>query len=345
MNRLLLRSMLLALFLGLISSPVFATSLSAQQVLEQFNLVVLGDATSTSHVDGRTYVGGSLTGGIFLQHPNDTPASAYAGLTVQGSASGVMVNNYGAVIGGNLTSSTINSGDTVVLGTASGDSFNGGGQYYAGVVGSSNSNGTYNAALKNGTAATAATSTDFASVLNDLSGQLKALVSTGSYVTIEGTKATFNAVVDANGVAVFTVTDSSIFTGTINEYAFNLNDATTVIINSAATEVLTSANFLGGSAQAIGAKTLWNFYDATTITLNSQFGGSILATKAKLTNGNNIEGGVYVNTLDQKGEIHLQSFTGTIPEPTTTPVPEPTTMLLFGTGLAGLAGIDKRKKS
>ena len=342
MKRQLLRSMLLALPLGLMSSPIFAMPLTAQEILKEFNLVVLGDANSTSHVDGRSYVAGNLSGGDYVQHPNDTNSSAYAGLTVQGNASNVHVNGLGAVVGKDLSGSTINSGSAVVLGKASNDSFNG--SAYVGTVGTGNNfNGGQNPALKTGTAAQAATSTNFANVLSDFSNHIKALDSTGSSVTVNGNRATFNAVAGANGVAVFNLADSALFTSVIAEYAFNLNGATTVIINSGAKDITISANFLGGSAQAIGSKILWDFYDATNLTITSQFGGSILASDASFKNTANIEGGVYVNTLNQQAEIHLQSFTGTVPD--TSPVPEPTTILLFGTGLAGLTGIIRRKKA
>lgn len=46
----------------LVSSPVAAAPLNFQDILQQFNLVVLGDATNSSEVEGRTYVGGNLSG-------------------------------------------------------------------------------------------------------------------------------------------------------------------------------------------------------------------------------------------------------------------------------------------
>jgi choice-of-anchor A domain-containing protein len=334
-----------AVFLPL-NAKTARAALSGQEILNQFNLVVLGSATSTSHVDGRSYIGGSLAGGDYVQHVNDTPASNYAGLTVAGSASNVKVNNLGTVIGGSLSGSTINVGDAVVLGAASTSSFNGNYSYYVATDSGGNTfNSQQDTALRTSTAAVAATSTDFKSVLTDLSAQLQKLTGTGSTVTVEGNKATFSAVANSQGIAVFDLStiDDALFKATVTEFQFNLNGATTVILNSDATDIDIAANFLGGAAQPIGPKTIWNFYEATAIDIKAQFGGSILAPLADLTNTQNIEGGVYVNSLTQQAEIHLQAFTGTIPS--TTPVPVPSAMLLLGSGLAGAAIMRVKRRS
>ncbi|NEV02997.1 collagen-binding domain-containing protein, partial [Bradyrhizobium uaiense] len=82
--------------------------LTGAEALQQFNLVVLGNATSNSHVDGRAWIGGSVTGGDYVQHSGSTPASNYAGLTVMGTASGLHVNGLGSYIGGSFVGSTVN---------------------------------------------------------------------------------------------------------------------------------------------------------------------------------------------------------------------------------------------
>lgn len=325
--------------LGFAAGPVFAAPLTAQQTLNQFNLITLGNTTSSSHVDGRSFIGGNLTGygANFVQNASGTPASDYAGLTVGGSASGAMVNGLGAVVQGNLSNSTVNSGSSVVFGNANGVNFDGP-AYVGGSATSVNFNGGQNPTLATGTAATAANSTNFSQVLTGLSAQLSHLSSTGSTWSIASNTTTFNAVTNSNGVAVFDLTGSTAWANP-GQFQFNLNGATTVIFNTDATSASIAANFLGGSAQAIGAETIWNFYKASDLTINNQFGGSILAPLATMTNNQNIEGGVYVNTLNQNGEIHLQPFSGNI-----SPVPEPRTyaMLLAGLGLIGF--IAKRKQ-
>lgn len=326
------RSALFALALGA-GSAAAATPLTAEQTLNQFNLVVFGNSVSSSHVHGRAWIGGTVTGGDYELDWTSTPASAYAGLTVGANASSLHVLGNGVVIGGNLTGAEINGGSSVVFGNATSVNFNG--PAYVAGSSSANFNGGINSALATGPAANAAGSTNFAGLLTGLSTQLSHLTDkSGSSVAVSGNKATFNAVADANGLAVFNLTDSVLNAG---EFEFNLGSATTIIINSGATSADITANFLGGSAQTIGAKTLWNFYNATSLS-TYQFGGSILAPLASFTNYNDIEGDVFVDSLTQYGQIHLQPFSGHLP-----PVPEPETWAMMLGGLAMLGAIARRR--
>jgi len=317
--------------------PAHADPLDAQSVLQQFNLVTLGSAEMYSHVDGRSYIGGDLVGhgAVFAMHPADMPASNYAGLTVAGNASSFQVTAGGLTAAGDISNGTVNNGPAVVGGNAQWSSFNGtGGSYVYGTSNGVNSNSGSLSLSAAQTQLNTVSSTDFSQLLHSTSTELSQVASTGSSWTVSGSRVTFNAVVNGEGLAVFDLTGTGSAVLSASEFSFNLNGATTVLFNSDVTLATINANFLDASAQAIGSKTLWNFYNATSLTLNSQFGGSILAADATLTNYNNIEGGVYVNALQQHGELHEQAFTGNLPIPA---VPEPGTGQLLMAGLvAGL---------
>jgi choice-of-anchor A domain-containing protein len=328
----------------LFATTVHAAPLSSNQILNQFNEVVLGSATSSSDTDGRAWIGGAVAGGTYVGHASQTPASDYAGLTVGGSASGVMVNGDGDVIFGSLSNSTINTGSSVIFGAVANSNLNGT-AYVAGAAANTNFNGGHSALTGTlASSASAATSTNFGTQLGALSTSLSKLSSTGSSVTFNGNVATFNAVANSKGVAVFDLTgiDSTLFSSATTEFKFKLNGASTVIMNSDNKKITIGANFDDGSAQTVGSKVVWNFYDANTVTINKQFGGDVLATGAALTNTQNIEGGVFVNSLTQKGEIHLDPFTGNL---AAVPEPEAYAMLLAGLGLVGFMARRRRSAS
>lgn len=339
-----------AIATGSVQAQTQVKSLEAQQIFEQFNVVVLENMVTNNHVDGRTFVNGAVIGSnkpVFAMHPQDMPASNYAGLTVlgkglkpgQAAVNDARVIDYGAVVYGNITNSEINNGASAIYGASINTSYNGGSTVYArdGISGGNVANKLTEVAPGSLQAinTAAATSTDFKSKLTALSTSMKDFGPTKSTVDVGSNRVTFNAGV-YNGIAVFDLTGygQDFFQ---KEFQFNLNGATSVYINSDLTSGTINANFLGGSAQSAGKSLIWNFYKATDLTINAQFGGNILAVNADLVQNQNIEGGVFVKNLDSRAEIHLNPFIGAVPEP------ETYAMMIAGLGLMGFMARRRKK--
>lgn len=342
--------------------PASAAPMTASEILNTYNLVVFGDADSTSHVDGRTFVSGDLTGGDYGQHtfPGSEPT-----LTVGGTLKGnVNVNKPGLVVGGNIATSNLNlngGGDMYVGGDLTSSfnaNFNGNGDLYAkgsvtngatinanggtiylgGTVQSGNANGAQTNSPIPGSVVpnVAQQATEMKGTMTKYSSYLATLEGNSS-TSANGNKVTFSATPDENGLAIFTIADAKSFFASAGEFDFALNGATSIVINvlGGAGEVINiSANFLGNFAQLLATKAIWNFVDATEIVIDRTFGGSILALLAHVTNQNaNIEGTLIAGSLTQRGEIH---YNGNINVPVSQ-TPIPAALPLFGAALAGLA--------
>ena len=96
---------------------------------------------------------------------------------------------------------------------------------------------------------------------------------------------------------------------------------------------------------------LWNFGTATSLTLNKQFNGGLLAPDATVSNSTPIEGSVAVANFNQGGEVHLGTFKGECQadrgaDPARRPAPSPSRRqwALFVAGF-GLIGISLRRRT
>lgn len=331
--------------------PVLAqtSSITGIDALREWNLVVLGNLESSSEVEGRTFVGGNLTGnssnyGIrSTTSPNGQP-----GLTVVGDVTGShknINNGSGAVVGGNVSSGLNLNGpnQTVKVG---------------GTI--SNTNVNQNTVLSNlGTTDPAfvvglqQSKTNLTSSLSSLSFEMGTLTK-NSELTIQGNRGTFNAQPGANGVAVFNITSADL--DRIGEIQFNLNGADTAIVNVSGRSINLNDNFLGGTNN-LGEHLIWNFHEAETLTLSTAWGGSVLAPLADAETRNYIQGSAVFANLKQNGEMHVGTFKGGYVSPPgggsssggsssggAVPIPEPGMFGLFALGVGGLIYLRRRAR-
>ncbi|WP_408589993.1 choice-of-anchor A family protein, partial [Novosphingobium sp.] len=219
--------------------------------LKTYNLVVLGDLTSTSEVEGRTFVGGNL-GGSASNYliSSSVPASNFTtpGLTVVGSvtSSSINLNNAaGASVGGNISgmvnlngTQTLNVGGTYTPVNVNGSTVN----TQVGVANPGFVQGLQQYGSAMGTSMTG---------LSYTLGQQAA----NSTVSIANNTATFNAQPNAGGTAVFNLTAAQL--DSVGQIDFKLNGADTVIVNVSGSTINLNDNFLGNASQ-LGKNVIWN---------------------------------------------------------------------------------------
>ncbi len=342
-----------ALIAASLALPVLAQSkpITGVDALREWNLVVLGNLESSSEVEGRTFVGGNLSGnssnyGIrATTSPNGQP-----GLTVVGNVTGShknLNNGSGAVIGGNVSSGFNLNGpnQTVKVG---------------GTI--SNTNVNQNIVISNLDASNPAfglglqqSKTELKSSMGSLSFEMGTLKS-NSQLTVQGNRGTFTAQPNAQGLAVFNITAADL--DRIGEIQFNLNGADTAIVNVTGRSINLNDNFLGGTNN-LGERVIWNFPEAETLSLSTAWGGSVLAPLADAETRNYIQGSAVFGNLKQNGELHIGTFKGGYSTSPTgggssggdsssgggaTPVPEPGMVGLFGLGVAGLMLRRRRRR-
>ncbi|MCX5690635.1 MAG: choice-of-anchor A family protein, partial [Planctomycetota bacterium] len=246
-------------FAAACAASVLSASAMAAGTFTDFNLAVRGNLDSTSEVEGRTAIGGNLSGSASNYGIRLTPPSAY--LSVDS-----------VIVGGNIgvQNMNVNAGNVRHGGTRSGNiNMNGGGSVIA------------------DSAAGSAVSA-FASQMVSASSFLRGLSATNT-VTIPSSQpgpVNFSAIAGGNGIAVFNVSGAALFSNNrVQQMDIALNDASSVIINVSGTSInWTDGNFVGGFTSAFArSHVLWNFYEATSINLGGRaFNGALLAPAASV---------------------------------------------------------------
>jgi choice-of-anchor A domain-containing protein len=186
--------------------------------------------------------------------------------------------------------------------------------------------------------------------LTTLSSSLAALPPDGKSSAVysaANNTVTINAVPNAAGQAVLSI-NTSLFHDNAS-VTVNLNGATSVFIDTNVDTCAganctftfdSSINFL--NPQNYAEQVVWNFVNATGLNFGTLFGGTVLAPLASVTNSNQIDGTLIAANFNGTGELHSYAFTGTLP---TASIPEPSALLMFGSGLAWLGGWRARRRN
>jgi choice-of-anchor A domain-containing protein len=286
-------------------------------VASYFNVFVHHDFTcSGSDVEGRLAVGGNLNlGGGF-----DVGCKTYS---TNGNCNDVsctaiaLVNDfiYALVVGGNAVypSGQIHSGGAIVGGTLTGNPTVTGGN--CGVV-----------------QANAPPPFDFDATFADLvvtAGLLNALPSTGKVTIDSGNNVLFSGT--NAGLEVFRISASVLANAKgISFDLTTINPLASIIINVDGTTI--TASSFGFNTQGLERNTLWNFWEATSISLSSLgWRGTIFAPLADIVTytGGVIYGQVIANSYTgaQYGcfQINFYEFRGCVPDVPPVPTPPPNT--------------------
>ena len=122
----------------------------------------------------------------------------------------------------------------------------------------------------------------------------------------------FNVInVDANGIAIFNVSLSSVFgSSNVQQIITNIQNTNLqlIVINLYGTSVTWSGSNINDqwfNSKTTGqSHTIWNFYQAITLNFDSNMKGAVLAPYATITTNIEIDGSVAVRSLNTQGEVH-----------------------------------------
>jgi choice-of-anchor A domain-containing protein len=342
--------------------------------MRELNVITFGSLASGHSIEGRTFVGGAVSGGNYGNGSVTTPSQGFtasdrATLTVVGSASNVTLNNgangqtgqkvdQGAVaraqIGGAASGIVVNAAPQQpgsvkiqVGGDLNAQNFNPSATRraeYAGSLSGAQAQDLPFLTKVSSLSTLAAALTDQRDQLRAdllaLSTRLGGLQSNAT-ATYANNALTFDATGVGGSVAVFEIAASALNAN--GSIVFNLpvsgGSAMTTIINVTGGSVFHRINANSDLSYATPS-VIWNFVDATTATFQTSLFGSVLAPKAAVTNNGRLNGSIVAASLQQNAQIHLGTYAGR----NIVAIPEPASWALMIAGF-GLAGAALRRRS
>lgn len=153
----------------------------------------------------------------------------------------------------------------------------------------------------------------------------------------------------SDDVAVFNLAASLLFAQNTN-LQLDYGSAKTVIINVAGSNVAVAGgvNLSGNGFNKLGAANiLWNFSEAETINFNGiGMTGAVLAIDADTRGGASFKGAFAAQSYTGDRGFQQAGFNAQLPQPgdNTAAVTEPSLILMFITGVLGLAALHRRKR-
>ena len=68
------------------------------------------------------------------------------------------------------------------------------------------------------------------------------------------------------------------------------------------------------NAMSVASDIIWNFIDATSVTFNTQWGGTVLAANATVRTNTPLNGTLFANAYVGTGELHSRPFRWALPD-------------------------------
>lgn len=276
----------------LLSKPLYAADCSTSlrdltTVMSRYNVITLDDLSTTSSIEGRTFVGDDListpsatfASGLRRHDPTD-PTLVVVDEIVAGNP--LNLNAGSLLLGGNDNNRIIN--------------YNGGGSL------------TQDPTLAN---------LAMIEIVESGSAEL-ALLNANNVATIpvaQPSAARFDVDNGQGRVpAVFHIDGGDLFENPlVQQIELIPHQAQTIVINVAGTTIdWQYGNMIGNFVnQNWRGNLIWNFYEATAISLNgNNFMGALLAPYADVTSSGTIDGSVAARTLTTTGPVNLPSYEG-----------------------------------